>query len=175
MLFGNLLKKKKKEISKALFGERVLSRMLLTSGKKCPELLEELGANVSFTNYLLYLQYHLFLAGKILEQRYTVADVELISNATINGLIDFIDSIPSDKKVEAKKMLHEMYQEVSDCAEEICSDFGSENGLKSLADAFIEDCGASKGLSSNMLVFTHFSEFIIYHTSDVLNDEIVLV
>ena len=36
-------KKKKKEISKELFGERVLSRMLLTSAQKSPDLFEELG------------------------------------------------------------------------------------------------------------------------------------
>ena len=175
MIFDNLLKKKKKEIRKALFGESVLSYLLLVSGQKSPELLEELGAERSFTNYLIYLQYHLFLAEKILEQRYSAVDINIIVSATINGLIASMDNIPENKKTEVKSMLREMYREVREYANEICGDIGSERGLKNLADAFIEDCGASKGLLSNMLVFGHFSAFVIHHTSDILNDEIVLI
>lgn len=175
MLFGNLFKKKKKEISKEQFGERVLSRMLLLSAKKSPDLFEELGVEMSFTNYLLYLQYHLFLAEKTLELRYPASVIRVIADSTINGLIDFMDSVPAGQKSECKKLLKEMYAEVKDYAQEICSDIGSERGLKTLADTFIEDCGANKGLLSNVLVFTHFSEFVIHHTSDILNDEIVII
>ena len=69
MLFGKLFKKKKQEISKELFGERVLSRMLLATAKQSPDLFEELGVEMTFTHYLLYLEYLLFL------RKYSLNDI----------------------------------------------------------------------------------------------------
>ena len=174
-MFGNLFKKKKPEISKEMFGQRVLSRMLLTSAKQSPDLFEELGIEMTFTHYLLYLEYLLFLSKKILFQRYSATDVERIINATIYGLIDFMDVVPSDKKDEVKSMFWAMYYDFEKISEEICSDIGSEYGLQNLAESFLASCGVGKDTLGNMLVFTHLSGFVIHHTGDILNDEIVLL
>ena len=168
-------KKKKKEISKELFGERILSRMLLTSAQKSPDLFEEFGIPMEFTHYLYYLEYLLFLAGKILEQRYPVADVKIITYSTIEGLVDFMDVVPADKKNDVKKIFGEMYAEFAIYSEEICSDIGSKQGLKNLADSFLVGLGMEKGLLENVRVFTELSGFVVYHTNDILNDEIVIV
>ena len=174
-MFGNLFKKRKTEISKEMFGQRVLSRMLLTSAKQSPDLFEELGVEMTFTHYLLYLEYLLFLSKKILSQRYSESGVDRIINATIYGLIDFMDAVPADKKDEVKSLFWAMYHEFEEMSEKICSDIGSEHGLRNLAASFLESCDKGKDLLGNMLVFAHFSGFVIHHTSDILNDELVLL
>ena len=174
-MFGNLFKKRKTEISKEMFGQRVLSRMLLISAKQSPDLFEELGVEMTFTHYLLYLEYLLFLSKKILSQRYSASSVDRIINATIYGLIDFMDAVPADKKDEAKSMFWTMYHDFDEMSEEICGDIGSEYGLRNLADSFLVSCGKEKCFLGHMSVFTHFSGFMIHHTSDILNDEIVLI
>ncbi len=175
MLFGNLFKKKKQEISKELFGERILSRMLLTTAKQSPDLFEELGVEMTFTHYLLYLEYLLFLSKKILSQRYSATGVSRIINATIYGLIDFMDNVPANKKDEVKSLFWSMYNEFERMSEEICEDIGSERGLRNLADSFLVSCGKEKCLFGHMTVFSHLSGFVIHHTSDILNNEIVLL
>lgn len=175
MTFGNLFRKKKKEISKELFGERVLSKMLLISAQNSPGLFEELGIEMTFTHYLLYLEYLLFLSKKILSQRYTTTDINRIINATIYGLIDLMDNVPSDKKDEVKRLFWSMYTVFDEMSEEICRDIGSERGIRNLADSFLESCGKEKCLFGHMTLFVHLSGFVIHHTNDILNDEIVLV
>ena len=175
MLFGKLFKKKKQEISKELFGERVLSRMLLTTAKQSPDLFEELGVEMTFTHYLLYLEYLLFLSKKILSQRYSVSGVNRIINATIYGLIDFMDNVPANKKDEVKSVFWSMYNDFEKMSEEICGDISSERGLQNLADSFLVSCGKEKCLFGHMAVFAHLSGFVIHHTSDILNDEIELL
>ena len=174
-MFGNLFKKKKPEISKEMFGQRVLSRMLLTSAQQSPALFEELGVEMTFNHYLLYLEYLLFLSKKILSQRYSATGVDRIINATIYGLIDFIDAVPSDKKDEVKSVFWAMYHDFEKMSEKICSDIGSEHGLRNLSNSFLASCGVEKDFLGNMLVFTYLSGFVIHHTNDILNDEIVLL
>ena len=173
-MFDNLFKKKKPRISKEQFGEIVLSQTLLLSAQQCPSLLEELGVDVSFERYLHYLEYHIFLMSKILEQKHSDSDIKTMRNSAINGVIENLEFIPEKVKNETKSFLKDLYNTSSDYFENICSDIGSESGLKKLADSFIEDCGANKGLLSNVMVFAHFSKYIIFHTSDILNDKIEL-
>lgn len=175
MLFENLFKKKKQEISKEMFGEKILSRMLLTTAKQSPDLFEELGVEMTFTHYLLYLEYLLFLSKKILAQRYPATGVARIINATIYGLIDYMDNVPADKKDEVKSLFRSMYNDFDRMSEEICNDIGSERGLRNLADSFIVSCGKEKCTFGHMTVFTHLSGFVIHHTSDILNDDIVVL
>lgn len=168
-------KKKKKEISKELFGERVLSRMLLTTAEQSYTLFEELNTEMTLGNYMFFLQYLLFIARKILEQRYSDEVVYAITRSAIAGMVSFMDVIPTNKKEEMTDLFLKMYTEVEDYAEEICSDIGSKNGLKNLSKAFLEDCGLENGLLENLHIFTFFSEFIIHHVNDILNDEIIIV
>ena len=175
MLFGNLFKKKKPEISKEAFGERVLSRMLLTTAKQSPDVFEELGVEMTFTHYLLYLEYLLFLSKKILSQRYSVVGVSRIINATIYGLVDFMDNVPSNKKDEVKHLFWSMYNEFEKMSEEICEDIRSEQGLHNLADSFLVSCGIEKCFLGHMSVFIHLSGFVLHHTGDILNNEMVLL
>lgn len=174
-MFSNLFKKKKMEISKEMFGQRVLSRMLLTSAEQSPSLFEELGVEMTFSHYLLYLEYLIFISKKILSQKYSATGVDRIINATIYGLIDYIDVVPFDKKDEVKSLFWKMYHDFENMADEICSDIGSEYGLRNLAKSFLESCDVEKGILENMLLFTHLSGFVIHHTSDLLNDEIMLL
>ncbi len=174
-MFDNLFKKKKPKISKEIFGEVVLSQTLLLSAQKCPSLLEELGVDLSFERYLHYLEYHIFLMSKILEQNHSVSDIQRMRDYAINGVIDNLEFIPEKVKDETKCLLKDLYYTSSDYFENICSDIYSELGLKKLSDSFIEDCGANKGLLSNVQVFAHFSSYITYHTSDILNDKIELM
>ncbi len=175
MAFGNLFKKKKPEISKELYGERVLSRILLKCAEKSPDLFDELGIKMEFTHYLLYIEYLLFLAEKIMAQRYSASTIRVIANCTIDGLVDYMDIVPTPQKGNCKRLLHQMYQEVRSYSEEICTDISSKRGLKNLSEAFLKDCGGEKELVGDLLVFTDFTGFIIYHTSDILNDEITIV
>ena len=175
MFFGNLFKKKKKEISKEMFGERILSRMLLTTAKQSPDLYEELGVEMTFTHYLFYLEYLLFLSKKILSQRYSASGVNRIINATIYGLIDFMDNVPAAKKDEVKSLFWAMYADFDKMSEEICKDISSERDLRNLAHSFLSGCGKEKDFSGHMMVFAHLSSFIIHHSKDILTDEIEIL
>lgn len=168
-------KKKKKEISKELFGERVLSRMLLTTADQSYSLFEELNVEMTFGNYMFCLEYLLFLTSKILEQQHTFTDVKIITQSAIDGLIIFMDTIPNEKKNEMTVLFREMYNEIEKYANEICGDIGSEQELKNLSKAFLEDCGLQNGMLENLHIFLFFSGFIIHHSSDILNDEIVII
>ena len=46
---------KKKKISKEIYGEKVLSQIILISAQKSPDLFEALSINMEFTHYLYYL------------------------------------------------------------------------------------------------------------------------
>ncbi len=172
-MFGKLFKKKVK-VSKKEFGELALSGMLLISAKKSPDLFEELNVEMKAIHYLIYLEYLLFIAEKILEQRFSSTEIEIIIDSTIDGLIKFMDILPDDKKEEANRKFREMYTESETYFEEICSDIGSENGLKNLASAFLEDCGIGKDLFAHMRVFAEFSTLIIYHSESILGKGIII-
>lgn len=169
------IQKEQKEISKELFGERILSRMLLKSAEKCPGLFNELGIDMELVHYLLYLEYLLFLSKKILEQRYSNTDVGVITYSAINGLIDFMDNVPTYKKDKVKKVFEKMYAEFEIYSEQICGDIGSEKCLKNLTTSFLSALGINNGLLEHTRVFTELSGFIVYHTNDILNDEIVII
>ena len=173
MLFKNIFNREKQnEISKEEFGERILSRIILLTGENSKEVFEKLEKELTFGDYLIYLQYHLFLAQKILEERYYLCDVQEIIDATIIGLIEFSNVIAVDKKDEVKQMFKEWYVETSDYLKDI--DIHEKQGLQELVTCFMQDTNIPKDFYYNLDIWLQFSGFIIHHTNDILNDKILI-
>ena len=162
-------------MNKEQFGKIVLGWMLLTSANNGVKEFEEIGIKETFANYSTYLEYLLFLTRKILGARYDLNDTKLIVEATIEGVFDYMDGLPKEQKGEVKTLFKEMYKETESFLNEICNDIGSEQGLKELTTSFLNDCGVEKDMFSHMHAFALFSGFIIHHTSDILNDSIIII
>ena len=86
-----------------------------------------------------------------------------------------MDNVPTYKKDEVKKVFEKMYAEFEIYSEQICGDIGSEKCLKNLTTSFLSALGINNGLLEHTRVFTELSGFIVYHTNDILNDEIVII
>lgn len=164
-------KKRKNKISMEAFGERILSKFILTSGDRFFELAEDLNKN-DFFDYLLYIQYLLYISQKILELKYTQNDVKRIINASINGIVDLFDTIDSSMKLEFKKHFKEGYIELFD---DINLDIFKEELMHELVTYFENDLNLEPNALNHQLIFVDFTLFIKYHASDILNDDIILV
>ena len=173
MFFSNIFKKKKRlKLSKELYGEVLLSHIILFNAQNFSEFAEDICVEDSFSNYLLYLIYHLYLTENILAQRYSSSDIQNIITSTIKGLSKNTNVVSPDKTDSFFIFLSELYEEVKVCSELLCINIFTEYGIKSLADCFIEDCGADKGAVNNLHVSVQFSSFIIHHTKSIFDCEV---
>lgn len=159
------------ELTQELYGERILSRFILKSGENINELFASFEKEPRIIDYFNYLWFLLFIAQKILEQKYPAAFVKPIINSTISGIIDCSNIIEQPKKEEAKETFIKYYWDLFD---DYSVDIYSETGMHELVNLFQSDIEMGKDFLGHLSIFTDFSGFIIHHTKDILNDEIII-
>ena len=177
-MFKNIFKKKenkKIELSKEEFGKLALSRLLLTNAQNSPDLFKELNMEIDFIHYLLYLEFILFISKKLLEEKYSSQDADVIINSTIDGITLFMANIPDETRDDVNKHFRKMFAEFEeDCKSTNC-DVYSEQGLRNLATSFLEWCGIEHCILGHTLVFTHLSSFIIHHLGGVIGSDFTII
>lgn len=159
-------------MNKEVYGYGILSRIILMTSNNCYDVFEKLEKPLTFSDYLIFLQYHLFIAQKILETRYNMCDIQSIMTLALVGIVDYSDIIPYENKNDCKDMISEWYAETADYLKDI--DIYDKQGLEKLADCFLQDCKMHKDIHSHLSIFLLFSSFVIHHTNDILNDKIIL-
>lgn len=164
----------KPQMSKEQFGKTVLGWMLVVSSTNAVKEFEENGIKKLLVNQLTYLAYLLFLTRKILETRFASEDTQIIIGAASDGVFDYMSNISEEEREIARDFLGEYYPEIEIKLDEICNDIGSEQGLKQLATSFLRDCDTDVVFTNHLSMFAMFSGFIIHHTSDILNDKVIL-
>lgn len=159
------------ELTQEIYGERILSRFILKSGERIDELFASFEKEPRIIDYFNYLWFLLFIAQKILEQKYSATFVQPIINSTINSIIDRSNIIEQPQKGEAKEAFIKCYWDLFD---DNTIDIYSEAGMHELVNLFQSDIEMGKDFLGHLSIFTDFSGFIIHHTKDILNDEIII-
>ena len=159
------------ELTQELYGERILSQFILKSGENIDELFASFEKEPRIIDYFNYLWFLLFIAQKILEQKYSAAFVKPIINSTISSIIDCSNIVEQSKKEEIKETFIKYYRDLFD---DYSVDIYSETGMHELVDLFQSDIEMGKDFLGHLSIFTDFSGFIIHHTKDILNDEIII-
>lgn len=100
-----------------------------------------------------------------------VVVVKPIINSTINGIIDCSNIIEQPQKEETKESFIKYYWDLFD---DYTIDIYSEAGMHELVNLFQSNIEMGKDFLCHLSIFTDFSGFIIHHTKDILNDEIII-
>jgi len=171
MALGNKKKDKPITISKTEYGKTVLSYIVTRHGNNFDNLLKDIGKEKCSSDYLIYLQYMVYISEKILESKYSSADAYEIALASFDGIVEYFE-VDDETRITMAKHLKDWYMSLKEFIK-----FGiyEEKELKSLVDAFLEDINVSNGFFAHMTVFVYFSSYIIYHSSSILNNEITVV
>lgn len=164
----------KPQMSKEQFGKTVLGWMLVANATNAVEEFEENGIEKKFVNQLTYLAYLVFLTRKILENQFPVDDAHIIVESAINGIFDYMTNVSDEEREIARDFFGVYYPEIEEELDKRCNDIYSEQGLKELTSSFFRNCDTKAGLYEHISVFAMFSGFIIHHTSDILNDKVIL-
>ena len=164
--------KKKYRIDKVLYGQRILSRHILTSGQRYFDSINELDIEFSFYHYTFYLQYLLFISGRILNTKYSSFDVSLIIHNAIIGIVDLLDDIDVASKPQLKDTLNETYKNIVDNDE---INIFSDDDMHKLTDCFLDNCKYEKIFTNHLHFYLEFTLFIKYHTADILDKRIILL
>lgn len=177
-MFGFSKKKKseKMTITKEEFGKYALSRMALISAGNSEDLFKELEIEDNNANYMLYLNFILLISKKLLQEKYSSKDADLIINAAIDGVVlSLFKDVPTELQDTTSQKFKEMFSDIEeDCNLTNCNT-NSEQGLKNFASSFLEWCGVGKSFIGHTIVFTYFSSFIIHHLVDVVGNGFIII
>lgn len=173
MFFKKHSKKEKPvQITKEEFGDYVLSKFILKSGEDVDAFFNEFNKENSVIDYLTFLRYHLFLAQKILEKRYSSNDAKKIIFSAINGIIDMLNFFPDENKGKAKEGFKAQY---SFFVEDFDIDITNENDMHKLTKCFLEEWKVEDTFQSHHYVLMSFMLFMEYHTNDILTNVFELI
>lgn len=173
MAFWNKKKKEREHItvSKTEYGKAVLGYIIIQQGGKFKKLLQELELDGGSTEYLIFLQYIVYISQKILETRFSPANATEMALSSFDGIVEYF-AIDDEMKLFLAESLKEQYTSLK---EFIKFDIYKEDGMHSLVNAFLEDIGVGKSFMCHNTFFMVFSGYIIHHTSSIFNENISIV
>lgn len=168
-------KPKKQEpvrITKEQFGDYVLSKFILKSGEKVDDFFNEFNKEGNVSDYMTYLQYHLFLTQKILETRHSKDDSTKMVLSAINGIVDMLSFFPNENKEKAKEVFKNKY---SDFVEGFDADITNEHDMHELTKSFLKEWKVEDIFQNHQYVFATFMLFVKYHTNSILTNAFELI
>lgn len=150
----------------------VLSKMILASTDNCfSEIADDMDSpENALLNYLSLALRLTYICECLLKRKYSTSQSEQCIAYTISGLLHYT-GIPEDKVPTIEKCLNGLYQLLRSEGYSI----DDQRGLLDLAQSFQNHCQATPTASVQSALVLYFSEFIIYHTEDVIGQHLIMV
>lgn len=124
---------------------------------------------------IAYYTFFAYISEMILLKKYSKPTVTKIVEKIIGKMIEIQYEDCTPKTEKTKILLQNLY---GSCYNELKIknfDFSEKENLNDMAKLFLEILGISTDIIYIMLVCIEFSSFIMFHTTDILNNDIKLI
>lgn len=169
----NIFKRKDKEMPIVVeitqYGV-ILGQTILLCSNDYDKFLENINREIDYFDYLMYLQYLLYISQELLKQKYEMSVIDKIIGLAINNIINSLEFIKNDSKAKVTNMIKEQYRLINN--EKV--NINTQEGIEKLANMFQEDLEIKADALVHINIVLQFTSFIKFHSSDILNDNLIL-